>query len=151
LNLDFFAQITAHLPFLSIFVASFISATIFPLGSEALLLYLAYEKYSIYWLLFSATIGNTLGSCVNYYLGVRGDVFIRQKGLIKAHSLDKAKRLFARFGFWSLWLSWVPVIGDPITLFAGMAKYPLLRFVLVVLCAKFLRYLVLIYGASLFW
>ena len=69
--------------YLTLFFVSFISATLFPLGSEALLIYDIKEGYNIYLLLFFATLGNSLGSIVNYYLGLKGEEYLIEKNLIK--------------------------------------------------------------------
>ena len=69
--------------YLILFFVSFISATLFPLGSEALLIYDIKEGYNIYLLLIFATLGNSLGSIVNYYLGLKGEEYLIEKNLIK--------------------------------------------------------------------
>ena len=69
--------------YLTLFFVSFISATLFPLGSEALLIYDIKEGYNIYLLLFFATLGNSLGSIVNYYLGLKGEEYLIEKNLLK--------------------------------------------------------------------
>ena len=131
--------------YLILFVSAFISATLFPLGSEALFIYDITKGYSIVSLLVFATIGNTLGSCVNYYLGLKGEAFCEKKKYINKKSIDKYKKLFDKFGIFALLLSWAPIIGDPITFIAGILKYNFKVFFMVVLIAKFLRYALLAY------
>ena len=129
--------------YFTLFISSFISATLFPLGSEALLIYDILEGYNVYILLFVATIGNTLGSCVNYYLGLKGEEFCEKKNYLSKEKISKYKKLFDKYGAWTLLLSWLPIIGDPITFIAGVLKYNFKYFFLIVLIAKFLRYLFL--------
>ena len=66
-----------------LFLSAFVSATLFPFGSEALLVYDITQGYNIVLLLIFATIGNTLGSCVNYYLGLKGEEFCEKKNYLK--------------------------------------------------------------------
>lgn len=126
-----------------LFISSFVSATLFPLGSEALFLYDLNEGYNLTLLLFVATIGNTLGSCVNYFLGYQGETFCERKGYISKQKILKYKLYFQRFGMGLLLLSWMPIIGDPITFVAGIFKYKFKTFFILVLISKFSRYLLL--------
>ena len=129
--------------YLTLFFSSFISATLFPLGSEALLVYDILEGYNIFILLFVTTIGNTFGSCVNYYLGFKGESYLEEKRYLSKEKINKYKTFFDKYGFWTLFLSWMPIIGDPITFIAGVLKYNFKYFFVVVLFAKFFRYLFL--------
>lgn len=129
--------------YLALFFSSFISATLFPLGSEALFIYDILEGYNLYLLLAFATIGNTLGSCVNYYFGFKGEEYLERKKYLTKEKIEKYKKFFDKYGLWTLLLSWMPIIGDPITFIAGVLKYDFKKFFLVVLIAKFLRYLFL--------
>ena len=130
--------------YLVLFITAFISATIFPLGSEALLIYDLKEGYNSYLLLFFATLGNSLGSVVNYFLGLKGEEYLIKKNLIKEKYILKSKSYFDKYGGFCLLFSWVPIIGDPITFAAGILKYNFLRFLLFVVISKFLRYLFII-------
>ena len=126
-----------------LFLSAFVSATLFPFGSEALLVYDITQGYNIVLLLIFATIGNTLGSCVNYYLGLKGEEFCEKKNYLKREKIESYKKFFDTYGGFALLLSWVPLIGDPITFIAGILKYDLKKFLLLVLLAKFGRYLIL--------
>jgi membrane protein YqaA with SNARE-associated domain len=129
--------------YLVLFGSAFISATLFPLGSEALLIYDIKQGYNIYLLLFFATLGNSLGSVVNYYLGLKGEEYLVHKKLINEKYIKVSKKFFDKFGAFSLLFSWVPIIGDPITLVAGILKYDFKKFLVLVVIAKFSRYLFL--------
>lgn len=128
-----------------LFISALVSATLFPLGSEALFIYDITQGYSVVLLLVFATLGNTLGSCINYYLGLKGEAFCEEKNYIKQESISKYKKLFDKFGIFALLLSWMPIIGDPITFIAGILKYNFKLFFLIVLIAKFSRYALLAY------
>ena len=132
--------------YLTIFVSALISATLFPLGSEAILIYDLNEGYSVLWLLVWATLGNTLGAVVNYILGYQGEKFLEQKNLIDKKRFSKFTKLFKKYGAYTLLLAWLPLVGDFFTLAGGVARYPFWNFFFLVLVAKFGRYLVLIMG-----
>ena len=89
-----------------------------------------------------ASLGNILGSCVNWYLGLKIEHYKNKKWFpVSADKMLKAQKTYQKYGYWSLLLSWVPIIGDPITLIAGLLKENLVRFLLMVSIAKIGRYL----------
>jgi membrane protein YqaA with SNARE-associated domain len=117
-----------------------------PLQSEAVLVGLLLHEPDAWLLLLAiATAGNVLGSVVNWLLG-RGIEHLRDKRWFpfSQAQLDKAQQRYQRYGQWSLLLSWMPVIGDPLTLIAGIMREPFWRFMLLVTVAKAGRYLVLV-------
>lgn len=127
--------------YLILFISAFISATLFPLGSEALLIYDIKEGYNIYFLVIIATIGNSLGSILNYFLGLKGEEYLVEKKILNEKMILKLKTYFDKYGFVCLLFSWLPIIGDPLTFVAGILKYDLKKFIIIVTIAKFLRYL----------
>ncbi|HIP59142.1 MAG TPA: DedA family protein [Campylobacterales bacterium] len=128
--------------YLTLFGVSLLSATLLPMGSEALLLYDLSLGYNPFLLILFATIGNTLGSIVNYFLGYKGVDFLTDKKYLNPKQLKSATTTFEKYGAFSLLLSWMPIIGDPITFVAGVLKYNLKKFVVVVFIAKGARYIV---------
>jgi membrane protein YqaA with SNARE-associated domain len=130
--------------YLILFITALISATLFPLGSEALLLYDIKQGYNIYLLLFFATLGNSLGSIINYFLGLKGEGYLINKNLLSEKYILKAKNYFDKYGGFSILFSWLPIIGDPITFVAGVLKYDFKKFLILVIVAKFSRYLFLV-------
>jgi membrane protein YqaA with SNARE-associated domain len=119
---------------------SFLAATIIPVSSEAALVgALALDMQPIS-ALFFATIGNCAGVAFNYWLGWKGEEKLLHKHLQKK-SVVRAYAMTQRWGKWSLLLSWLPVIGDPITILAGVLKVNLGLFVAVTFPLRFLRYL----------
>ena len=131
--------------YITLFSLSFLAATLLPLGSEALLVYDISHNYSVYLLWFFATLGNTLGSVLNYWLGLKGESYLEKRGHISAQKIAKARVFFATYGGWTLLLSWVPIIGDPLTFIAGVLRYNFKCFTLIVFVAKGLRYAVIIF------
>ena len=131
--------------YLVLFASALISATLFPLGSEALLIYDIKESYNLYLLIAVATIGNTLGSVINYFLGLKGEEYLISKNFLKEKYIIKSKYYFDKYGSISLLFSWLPIIGDPITFVAGILKYDFKKFLVLVFIAKLSRYLVIAY------
>ena len=128
--------------YLLLFLSAFGAATLLPLQSEAVLVGLLVQaKYSAYLLILVATIGNVLGSCVNWYLGLRIEKFKNKKWFpISEKNMQKAEGIYQKYGYWSLLLSWTPIIGDPLTLIAGLMKENFWRFLFIVSIAKAGRY-----------
>ncbi|KAA0695261.1 DedA family protein [Halopseudomonas laoshanensis] len=131
--------------YFGLFLAAFGAATLLPMQSEAVLVgLLLTDHYAAWALLTVATIGNVLGSALNWLLG-RSIERYRQKRWfpVSEGKLERAQRAYHRFGRWSLLLSWVPIIGDPLTVVAGVMREPFWSFLLIVTLAKAARYLLL--------
>lgn len=126
------------------------AATLIPAQSEAVVLYALFEDRSPVWLiLLVATIGNVMGACINWWLGRFALRYRHHRRFpFSPAQIARAQRHYARWGWLSLLASWVPVIGDPITLIAGVMREPLWRFVLVVTIAKGGRYVVVAFLAG---
>ena len=132
--------------YLSLFIISFIAATLLPGGSEALLFSLLSLDYNWLYLFIAATVGNTLGSVVNYFLGSYFIHFQNRKWFpISAKQSEKAQVWFNKYGNWTLLFAWLPIIGDPLTLYAGMMKMRFWLFITLVFIGKSTRYGLLIY------
>ena len=133
----------------SLFIASFLSSTILPGHSEITLTTLILlEKYSQFLLIFFASLGNILGSIVNWFLGLYITKFVNKSWFpFSKKQLDKSSSWYLKYGKWSLFLSWVPIIGDPLTIVAGMFRVPLIIFIIIVSISKALRYIFVGYVA----
>ena len=129
---------------IALFVSAFLAATLLPAQSELSLAALVANGAAPLWqLLAVATLGNTLGSVVNWLLGRWCMRFSDRKWFpVGEASLRKAEGWYRRHGRWSLLLSWAPVIGDPLTVAAGLLREPFGSFVVLVGVAKFARYVV---------
>lgn len=127
-----------------LFISALGAATLLPLQSEAALVgLLLTEQYSTVLLLAVATTGNVLGSWVNWWLGQKIEHWQTRRWFpISPAALAKAGTRYQRYGYLTLLLSWMPIIGDPLTLVAGIMREPLWRFLLLVTLAKGGRYLV---------
>lgn len=124
-----------------LFISAFLSATVLPMGSEGVLASLLLGGGAPVILVVMATAGNVLGSLVNYAMG-----YWANQGWLKRQKpgiMARAEQRFRRCGRWSLLLAWVPIIGDPLTLIAGVLRVNLLWFLALVTVGKALRYIVL--------
>lgn len=128
-----------------LFASAFLAASLLPAQSEVVLGGLILAKMQPAWQLIAvASLGNILGSVLNWLLG-RGIERYRDKQWFPASeaSFSRAQQFYGRWGRWSLLLSWMPVVGDPLTLVAGVMREPLPSFLVLVAAAKIGRYIVL--------
>lgn len=128
-----------------LFGAAFLAATVVPAQSEAVLAALLISGDHPAWMLIGvASLGNVLGSAVNWALGRGLERFKDRRWFpADAKTLARAQGWYQRYGKWSLLLSWAPFIGDPLTVAAGIMREPFLVFLALVSAAKVGRYLVL--------
>lgn len=138
--------------YLTLFAVAFGAATLLPLQSESVLVgMLISDAFSIPVLFVVAVTGNVLGSVVSWYLGRSIEHFRHKRWFpVRERDLDRAQATYKRFGRWALLFTWMPIIGDPITLIAGVMREPFWSFLGLVTIAKALRYSVLT-GLTLGW
>jgi membrane protein YqaA with SNARE-associated domain len=123
-----------------LFFSAFISSTIAPGGSEAVLAYMVSEgTYNVQFLVFVAAIGNTLGAMTTWGLGMLAAKKFPVATLLPEKK-QNALKLVQKRGIWVLFFSWLPVIGDALCFAGGWLKFPLLPACLVILSGKFSRY-----------
>lgn len=130
----------------SLFTVAFLAATFLPLSSEVYFLALLSSGVEPFALVLWASLGNTLGAAVNWWLGriARGKVqWITTRSWLRINEedIDLASRSFQRFGKWSLLFAWMPIVGDALTLVAGLARVPLWQLIVLAGTGKTLRYL----------
>lgn len=133
---------TAGIDAAAVFASAFLAATLLPLSSEGVLLgALALAPERAVSLVLLATLGNTLGACVNWAVG-RGLLRLSERSRLRPDParLARAQAWFRRFGPPCLLLAWLPVVGDALTVVAGMLRMPLWLFVPPVALGKGLRY-----------
>lgn len=136
----------AELGYLGLFIAAFLAATILPLSSELVLTALLLNGLSPELLVIVATVGNVLGSLTNYGLGYWASKMVIQRWLRMSESeFVRAEERFKKYGIVALLFAWVPVIGDPLTVMAGILRIRLLWFLILVTLGKFTRYAVISY------
>jgi len=127
-----------------LFAASFLAATLLPLSSEVVLGLLLLNGADPVISVAVATCGNVLGSCLNYAIGLGGNKLLVRKVLrISEEEFNKSAERYKKWGVYSLLLAWVPVIGDPITVAAGVLKTKFMFFLILVTTGKLARYIVI--------
>jgi len=133
--------------YFQLFIISFLAATILPLSSELVLsTMLLTDSFDKYLLLVVASFGNILGSSVNWYLGKKILIFKNKKWFpANERQIAKGEIYFKKYGIWSLLLAWVPIIGDPLTVVAGILRVKFFTFLLLVSISKISRYIFLIF------
>jgi len=125
----------------ALFLLSFLASSVIPLGSEWLVVTLILQSFQPEYVVAVATMGNYLGACTTYFVGLWGAVFLIKKVMrIDEASLAKAQMLYRRYGSWSLLFSWLPVIGDPLCLVGGALRINFILFSLLVFAGKLARY-----------
>lgn len=138
--------------YLGLFLAAFVAATLLPMQSEAALVGLVLAGHPPWLLVLVASTGNVLGSTVNYLLGRQLLRFSGRRWFpMRPATVERARLWYARYGRWSLLLSWAPIIGDPLTMAAGVMREPLPTFLLLVTLAKTARYVVLVWLTLQVW
>ena len=136
--------------YLSLFLISFLAATILPFSSELTLAGLMVtSNYDNLFLLIVASLGNVLGSVVNWILGFYSRNLSKKRWFpFKDKQIKKSSKWFNKFGKWSLLFVWVPIIGDPLTLAAGLLRVRFIEFFILVTIGKVSRYLIIFYSLS---
>ena len=126
----------------ALFLLSFLASTLVPLGSEWLLVVLLLKGVDPAAAVTTATVGNWLGACTTWAIGVWGGPFLIRRLLrVSPDDEERAERFYSRYGSWSLLLSWLPVVGDPLCLVGGLLRVGFLQFSLLVFAGKLARYI----------
>lgn len=133
--------------YFQLLIISFLAATILPLSSELVLsTMLLTDSFDKYLLLVVASFGNIFGSSVNWYLGKKILILKDKKWFpVNKKQIAKSEMYFKKYGIWSLLLAWVPIIGDPLTVIAGVLRVNFFTFLLLVSISKTSRYIFLIF------
>ncbi|MCK4928387.1 MAG: DedA family protein [Methanosarcinales archaeon] len=135
--------------YFSLFFTSFLASTIFPLGSEGLVVYLITQGHNIGIVVVIASIGNYLGACTTYLLGWVGREKYLEKYLrMKQSELERGEQIFEKYGAPILLFTWVPLVGDAIAAIGGIFKLNFVIFSVYVFIGKFIRYLAVAYLAG---
>lgn len=144
-------QLAEQFGYVGLLISSFLAATILPFSSEVAVLILAQLGFNKLWILLFATTGNFLGALSNYYLGKLGNRHLLSRFAVRdSDKLAKAQALYERWGAPILFFSWLPVIGDPMTVVPGILDSPVSSFALWVLLGRVLRYIFVLWLSSFF-
>ncbi len=134
--------------YFGLFLASFLASTVVPFGSEWLVLLLVQMKFSILAVVLVASLGNFLGACTSYYIGLKGRGLIERYLGIEPAKIEKAEKYFSKYGAYVLLFTWLPFIGDAFTVVSGLMRLRFWLFSVLVFTGKFLRYLAVAYLAG---
>ncbi|WP_323765075.1 YqaA family protein [Marinovum sp.] len=134
---------------ITLFAAAFGAATLLPFQSEVVFVGMQLrETAPLGLLLFWASLGNVLGSCVNYLIGRFAAQYEDRRWFpVSRHVMARAERWYAKWGYWTLLLSWAP-FGDGVTVVAGVLRTRFWLFLLLVTLAKTGRYIVLAWATA---
>jgi len=131
-----------------LFFASFLAATILPFGSEGIVVLLVSREFNAFAVVLVASIGNFLGACTSYYIGLKGRSHIEKYLRIEPGDVRKAEFYFSKYGSYVLLFTWLPLIGDALTVVSGLLRLKFSLFSILVFAGKFLRYLFVAYLAG---
>lgn len=144
--IDFLLELIDEHAFTGLFIASFLASTILPLGSEAFVVLLISRGFDAFPVVMVASIGNYLGACTTYYVGLRGRTDIIERFFsISKEQLQKTDELFSKYGSFLLFFTWLPLIGDAIAAVGGVLKLDFKVFSFYVFLGKLARYVALTY------
>ena len=136
--------------YMGMLLAAFLAGSFFPFSSEAVMVALMATGLDPWQLIIYGTIGNILGSCFNYGVGRMGKLEWIEKYLhVKKKDLDKAEKFMAGRGAWMGFFAFLPVLGSAITILLGLMRANIVIALVSIALGKFLRYLILIYGAGM--
>ncbi len=143
--------VTAVWPYVVMFVAAFGAATLLPIPSEVVLAaQIKAGSASVFGLVVAATIGNVGGALFNWWLGRSLRHYENRTWFpFTPQGIARASSIFQRWGVWTLLLSWLPVVGDPLTLVAGLLRVRLAAFIPLVTIGKAARYIAFTAGLDL--
>lgn len=148
--LNSFISFIYNYGYLNLFILSFLASTVLPIGSEALVVALVHQGFSPFNVILVATAGNYLGSCTTYYIGLKGRPVLEKYFSPSPEQLEKSEKLFKKYGIYTLFFTWVPGIGDAITMVAGLMHISFKCFSILVFLGKFGRYLSIAYLTAFF-
>ena len=132
--------------YLGLFIASFLAATILPLGSEVVFTALIFGGLNAWNCVAVATVGNFLGGMTCYYLGRLGKLeWLEKYAGVKHESLEKFVAKVRKYGDWLAFFSFMPAIGDIIAIAAGFLRCRIWVVSIAMFLGKLLRYVALLY------
>jgi membrane protein YqaA with SNARE-associated domain len=148
--MDWVIDILSSYGYWGMLLAAFLAGSVFPFSSETVMLLLLGSGLDNWQLVIYGSIGNTLGSVFNYYVGRMGNPeWIERVLKIKKQNMERAQRFMAGRGAWMGFFAFLPIIGSAITVTLGFMRANVLISFISIAIGKFLRYWLLVYGAEL--
>lgn len=149
--MDAFIQLLTEWGYGGLFVGAFLAGSVLPFNSETVMAALYVAGLDPLGLLVWGTLGNFLGSVFNYFVGRMGKMEWIERWLkVKREKLERAQRWVAKYGAWMGLLAWIPLLGSAITVALGLMRSNIPLTFTAILTGKLVRYLLVIYGTSLF-
>lgn len=149
--MDFIISLLTQYGYWGMLLAAFLADSFFPFSSEAVMVALMATGLDPWQLMVYGTVGNVLGSVVNYFVGRMGKMEWIEKYLhVKKEDLEKAHRFMAGRGSWMGFFAFLPVLGSAITIALGLMRSNIVITFVAITLGKIFRYIILIYGAGLF-
>lgn len=149
--MDFIISLLTQYGYWGMLLAAFLAGSFFPFSSEAVMVALMATGLDPCQLMVYGTVGNVLGSVVNYFVGRMGKMEWIEKYLhVKKEDLEKAHRFMAGRGSWMGFFAFLPVLGSAITIALGLMRSNIVITFVAITLGKIFRYIILIYGAGLF-
>ena len=149
--MDFLIDFLTQYGYWGMLIAAFLAGSFFPFSSEAVMIGLMTTGLDPWILMIYGTIGNVLGSVVNYYVGRLGKMEWIEKYLrVKKKNLDRAHRFVEGHGAWMGFFAFLPVLGSAITIVLGLMRSNVVVTFIAITLGKLFRYIILIYSAGLF-
>jgi membrane protein YqaA with SNARE-associated domain len=149
--MDFIISLLTQYGYWGMLLAAFLAGSFFPFSSEAVMVALMATRLDPWQLMVYGTVGNVLGSVVNYFVGRMGKMEWIEKYLhVKKEDLEKAHRFMAGRGSWMGFFAFLPVLGSAITIALGLMRSNIVITFVAITLGKIFRYIILIYGAGLF-
>lgn len=148
--MDALSELLMQYGYWGMLISAFTAGSFFPFSSEAVMFGLMAAGLDPFTLAVYGTIGNVLGSLVNYGIGMMGKMeWIERYLHVSKKDLDKAERFMAGRGAWMGFFAFVPIIGSAITIVLGLMRANLLITTISITLGKIVRYAILIWGGNL--
>lgn len=148
--MDAISELLMQYGYWGMLISAFTAGSFFPFSSEAVMFGLMAAGLDPFTLAVYGTIGNVLGSLVNYGIGMMGKMeWIERYLHVSKKDLDKAERFMAGRGAWMGFFAFVPIIGSAITIVLGLMRANLLITTISITLGKIVRYAILIWGGNL--
>lgn len=148
--MDIIISFLTEYGYIGMLASAFLAGSFLPFSSEAVMLGLLATGLDPWGLILYGTTGNVLGGLFNYGVGRMGRLDWIEKYLhVKKKDLDKAQRFMAGHGAWMGFFAFLPVLGSAITILLGLMRANIVISTTSMAIGKFLRYVLLVYGASL--
>lgn len=149
--MDVIVELLTQWGYAGLFIGAVLAGSVLPFNSETVMAALYVTGLDPVGLIVWGTLGNFLGSIINYFIGRMGKMEWVEKYLrIKREKLDRAQRWVGKYGAWMGLLSWIPLLGSAITVTLGLMRSNIPLTFTAIFVGKLARYILVIYGTSLF-